>query len=79
MNRTWLTGAAGMVTLVVAVVMMAMYAPASHARPGPAHAALTAYATHPPKDTHPPKAMHPARDGRTMYCAVAASAHRACG
>ena len=45
MIRTLLTGAAGMVTLAVAVVLMAFYAPVSHAQPHPAQA-HTAQATH---------------------------------
>ena len=33
MYRTWITGAAGVLTLVIAVVLMAHSAPVSHAQP----------------------------------------------
>lgn len=38
MHRTWLTGVTGVITLVIAVVLMAHSAPGPHARP---HGAVT--------------------------------------
>jgi hypothetical protein len=44
MRATWLTGATGMLTLVVAVMLMAYSAPSSHAQQ-PSHLQLRGAAT----------------------------------
>ncbi len=46
MYRMWLTGATGVITLVIAVVLMAHWAPATH-QPSHAHVVTTRSATKP--------------------------------
>jgi hypothetical protein len=46
MYRTWLTGATGVITLVLSVVLMAHTAPATH-QPSHAHVVTTRSATKP--------------------------------